>query len=223
MGRKLELTDTEAFRQLQRLCEASLIEKKPDGTYTLTNYGRLMLELSPTLEFVFRQKKYFLDHDIWKLPRPLIARLGDLSGADLKTELAENVNRLEEMTMSSEEYVCSMTDQNISSLSHAMAERLQKGVKFRSIIHEKMIGTPLVQLTSGKNVERRVLPDIPGILVMTEKEACVSLFLFDGKTDYAAFFGNDPKFLRWTSDLFLYCWDRGTPLRPSIKSNAPDI
>ena len=223
VGRKLDLTDTEAFRQLQRLCEASLIQKKTDGAYSITNYGRLMVELSLTLEFVFKRKKYFLEHDIWKLPHPLITRLGDLSKAELKTELAENVNRLEEMTKLSEEYVWSMTDQNISSLSHAMAERLQKGVKFRSIVHEKMVGTPLVQLTSGKNVERKTLPNIPGILVITEKEACVSLFLFDGKIDYAAFFGSDPLFLRWASDLFHYCWDQGSPLHPNIKSNAPDI
>jgi len=222
-ARKLNLTDTETFRQLQRLCEATLIQKKPDGTYNVTNYGRLMTELSPSMEFAFKHKKYFLEHDIWKLPHPFITRLGDLSKANLNVGLAENVNRLEEMTKSAQEYVWSMTDQNISSLSHAMAERLLNGVKFRSIIHEKMIGTPLVQLTSGKNSERRTLPDIPAILVITEKEACLSLFLFDGRTDYAAFFGQDPIFLRWVIDLFVYCWDRANPLHQIIKSNAPDI
>ena len=43
IARKLELTTTEAFRQLQRLTEALLVQKKPEGTYSITEYGLLVL------------------------------------------------------------------------------------------------------------------------------------------------------------------------------------
>jgi predicted transcriptional regulator len=45
VARKLDLTATENFRQLQRLSEAKLIQKLPDGEYTLTEYGKLILYL----------------------------------------------------------------------------------------------------------------------------------------------------------------------------------
>jgi hypothetical protein len=37
---------------------------------------------------------------------------------------------------------------------------------------------------------------IPGIIVVTEKEACLALLFLNCKPDYVAFFGNDPAFRR---------------------------
>ena len=52
VAQKLSLTHTEVFRQLQRLSEALLIQKKPEGTYAITQNGKLLLELSRSFEFV---------------------------------------------------------------------------------------------------------------------------------------------------------------------------
>ena len=49
IARKLELTTTEAFRQLQRLNDALLVQKKPEGTYAITEYGLLVLQFSAFL------------------------------------------------------------------------------------------------------------------------------------------------------------------------------
>ena len=189
MSRKLDMTATETLRQLQRLSDSVLIEKQPDGTYTITNYGKLILELSPALDFALRYKEFFLEHDFAKLPTSFIGRLGELSNATLKTELAENVNNLEVMIRESEDFVWSMTDQSVAVHSSAMDERIQKGVKFRSLIHKKLIGSPQLHKISGKNTERRVLPDIPGIVVLSEKGAFVSLYKLDGQIGYSAFSG----------------------------------
>ena len=43
LARMLDLTDTETCRQLQRLSEARLVQKQPDGTYNLTRYANLIL------------------------------------------------------------------------------------------------------------------------------------------------------------------------------------
>jgi predicted transcriptional regulator len=59
VARKLDLTTTETFRQLQRLSEGLLVEKQPEGTYSITEYGRLVLQLSSSLEFVSKHKQYF--------------------------------------------------------------------------------------------------------------------------------------------------------------------
>ena len=39
IARKLELTTTEAFRQLQRLNDALLVQKNPEGAYALRSMG----------------------------------------------------------------------------------------------------------------------------------------------------------------------------------------
>jgi predicted transcriptional regulator len=57
-------------------------------------------------------------------------------------------------------------------------------------------------------VEKRSLSiSIPATIVCTEKMAGVSLLLIDGRADYALFYGKDPTFLKWASDLFLYFWE----------------
>src|SRR5512139_1890183 len=65
LGGRLDLTATEVFRQLQHLTEALLIQRLSDGTYTITNYGKLTLQLLQSLEFTFEHKEYFLNHNVW--------------------------------------------------------------------------------------------------------------------------------------------------------------
>lgn len=54
LARKLDLTTTETFRQLQRLSEALFVSKDSDGYYNLTSFGKLVLFLSPSFEFILK-------------------------------------------------------------------------------------------------------------------------------------------------------------------------
>ena len=47
IARRLDVTPTEAFRQLERLSTASLVQKQPDGTFTLAEYGNLCFRYQP--------------------------------------------------------------------------------------------------------------------------------------------------------------------------------
>jgi predicted transcriptional regulator len=206
IARKIDITATEASRQIQRLLEESLILKQPDSTYTLTNYGKLVLHMVPSLDFVFKHKHYFLNHDVWRLPPQFINRLGELSKGILCEEIAEIVDGIENMMQSSEDYVYVITDQVMSVHNRVMTEQLSKGIKFRAIIHERLVDPSHVD-PSGADVDRRVLSSIPGLLSITEKEALVAFLTMDGKVGNAGFFGSDASFLRWAKDLFLYYWD----------------
>jgi len=206
VARKIDITPTEASRQIQRLLDELVIQKQSDGAYILTNYGRLVLHFFPSLEFIFKHKQYFLVHDVWKLPYQFISRLGEISQGTLCTEVAETVNRIENMMQSSDDYVWVITDQAMGVHSNVMAERISKGVKFRSLINESI--NPSQVRVFGKNVDRRVLSSIPAIVVITEKEAFVSLLSMDGKLDPSGFFGSDPSFVKWVTDLFLHYWDQ---------------
>ena len=81
IARKLDLTATEASRQLQRMSQAKLIERGPEGTYSTTQFGKLLLTLSASMELVYKNDDYFLAHDITKIPLPFVNRIGELSQA----------------------------------------------------------------------------------------------------------------------------------------------
>ena len=63
LARRLDLTDTEASRQLQRLTDALFVQKQPNGAYRMTAYPQLVLEIVSPLKVISKNRKYFLDHD----------------------------------------------------------------------------------------------------------------------------------------------------------------
>jgi predicted transcriptional regulator len=66
-----------------------------------------------------------------------------------------------------------------------------------------------VSLPSSKNAERKLIQEVPLIMIISEKEASVSFpnGRINGEADFASsFFGSDRTFLNWTNDLFLYYW-----------------
>jgi len=207
VAQKIDITATEASRQIKRLLDELIIQKQPDGAYVITNYGKLVLHFLPTFEFIFKHKQYFLVHDVWQLPPQFISRLGELSQGSLCTELAETVNRVEKMIQSSNDYVWVITDQVMSVHSNVMTERISKGVTFRSLIHKRLVKSSQINLF-GKNVERRILSSIPGVVVITEKEAAIGLLTVDGKLSHSGFFGTDPSFMKWVTDFFIYYWEK---------------
>ncbi len=208
IARKLDLTATEASRQLQRMSKAKLIERLPDGTYATSHFGRLMLDLSAAMGFAFKNKEYFSEHDVWQLPMSFVYRLGELSKCTLGSVLAENMVHWEAMIKDAEDHVWVMTPQVMPNLSRVMAEKLQQGIKLKSLIGEAPLETLKTYIATGKNVERKALQQVPVILLITEKEASVSLPHINGKIDIPTFFGTDPNFLKWANDLYLNYWNQ---------------
>jgi predicted transcriptional regulator len=200
-ARKLDLTTTEAFRQLQRLSEAVLVQKQPDGTYAITPYGRLVLEFSSPLDFVLKHKEYFLAHDVWRLPPQFVKRLGELSQTNLMTGMMESTAKSSQMIREAQKYMWGISAEPIIQSFDAVAKQIPKGVEYRFLSPQPPAKLP--------NLENRTLSEIPVMLALTEKEAGVSFPFFGGRTDYAGFYGKDPIFLNWAKDLYLYYWDKG--------------
>jgi len=213
IARQLDLTTTDAFRQMQRLSEASLIQKQPDGSYTITQYGKLVLQLSSPLEFILKHRKYFLTHDLFYLPYQFVNRIGELSGASLSMDSMENVNRAGQMVREAEKYMWGGgPEQPLESAGLIAYERALKGIKFKFLFPEHFLHDHTTLAGTPQNIEWRGLSDIPVTIVLTENEAGISFPFIGGKADYAAFIGNDPVFLNWVKDLFIYYWEKGTRL-----------
>ena len=173
LARKLDLTATEASRQLQRLSQAKLIERGPDGNYSTTQFGRLFLTLSTPLEFVYNHNDYFLTHDLTRIPAAFVSRLGELSEGTLVADLISDLARWEALLTAAQERIWVMTPQAMGHLTKISAAKLTEGVKIRSIMNEDN-RQKSVDLPSSKNVERRLIQQVPLIMIITEKEASVS-------------------------------------------------
>ncbi|HMK95036.1 MAG TPA: transcriptional regulator FilR1 domain-containing protein [Candidatus Limnocylindrales bacterium] len=214
LARKLDLTDTEACRQLQRLSETMLIQKQADGTYTLTGYAKLVLSICSPLEFVSRYKEYFRDHDSSLLPIEFRARLAELSGSRLIQTTVEHINKTTEMFLAAEKRIDTVVLGGVA-LIEILRQRSQQGVKMRWLMLESFIpGAPSV-LSSWKRLpEIRTTPKVLGYIVVTDKAALLSILENDGTMSYSPFYGEDASFLKWTEDLFTHEWEKAKPWHP---------
>lgn len=201
VARKLYLTTTETFRQLQRLSEGLLVQKQPEGTYAITEYGRLVLQLSASLEFVFKHKEYFLKHDVARLPPQFLSRIGELSQADLMMGMVESTTKSSTLIGEAKRFMWAVSPEPVPQAFEEISKQIPKGAEYRILSPQSPKKLP--------NLENRTLLDPPAIMVITEKEAVICFRLVGGKVDYAGFFGRDPAFLNWTKDLFLHYWNKG--------------
>ena len=200
LARRVDLTATEAFRQLQRLSDAGLVKRQPDGTYAITPYGRLEMQLARSLGFVFDHRDYFMEHDVWRLPGPFVNRVVELSGAVLVGETMDAIVNVERIQGEAEERVWGIGEGRFTErMGSVSSDQVSGGLEYRVL-------SPLPH-TKMAHLENRTLTDIPVVLLLTEKEAMVSLRRNDGRMDYAGFMGKDEAFLVWARDLFKYYWD----------------
>jgi predicted transcriptional regulator len=187
-----------------------LIQREADGFYHLTKYGELTLSMLDGLSFISENKQYLLEHDAFVLPKEFIDRLGELSASTFRPDAISNFAYEEGMFREAEEYVWTMADQVHWSAPPIVSERRKVGVKFRTIIPENIV--PPVGYRPSEGVERRLLPGVDVVVIVTDKEAVFGLAYLNGKMDYSQFASKDPMFRKWCLDLLLHYWDRGKPL-----------
>jgi predicted transcriptional regulator len=219
---QMNITSSEASRQIERLSGMDMIEKLSDGSYAITPLGRLMLSFLPGIDFVYKNSDFFLTHDTAPIPRELIMRFGDLSGARFIKGTIEAINFMQERMRSVERYHCGMVDGLMDSIVPMVAERARSGVIFRAILPEtyraKVSAIVDEYGTLDANmpphaIEIRTLPTIPICGAVTESRGGFKLPSTDGSMDHSTMVvGDDPLFCRWCRDLYVHYWDRAIPV-----------
>jgi len=213
IARRVDVTATEAFRQLERLSSASLVQKRSDGTFALSEYGKLILQISASFQFIVRHKEYFSTHDLMRLPSQFVNRLGELSGAEFGADTIENLNKGTQAYIEAERYAWGIGEGTIpGNMVSVMNQRVQQGIDVKMLVLRDRLPKGESVAMMPKNVELRGLADPPVLAVLTEKYAAVCFRHVDGRIDYAGFLGSDPVFHNWVMDLFLYYWDEGQPI-----------
>lgn len=209
ISQKLDLTVPEASRHLQRLSKAKLVRKNVEGLFELTALGSLVLSLLSSLKFVSENDQYFLGHDTSHIPIEFIGRLGELSSGEFGADVMTGFRIAEMMLQDAREYIWIMSDQVLSNVAPIIVDKMKNGVEFRFISPEKLVLPPGVRPAPG--AQRRALPKVEAIILMTEKEAIFCLPDKDGKIDYVPLIGKDARFHRWCRDLYIHYWERANP------------
>ena len=220
---QMEITTSEASRQIERLSGMNLIEKSSDGSYAITPLGRLMLSFLPGIDFVYKNSDYFLTHDTAPIPRELVMRFGDLSGARFISGTIEAINFMQERMRNVERYHCGMVDGLMDSIVPMVAERARSGVIFRAILPETYRGkvSAIVDEYGTLDadmpphaIEVRTLPNIPICGAVTDCGCGFKLPFTDGSMDHSTMVvGDDSLFCRWCRDLFAHYWEQAEPIR----------
>ena len=206
-------TVQEASRQVNRLHDAGLIERDADGRYGLTPVGTVLLKLLPSLDFVSRNRAYFLEHDISTIPQEFLERVGELSESELG-ETAGLVLRHGEMILrEAKEYIWLLSDHAVYSGQMIAQSVKDKEVRVRILVPaiEPDDRPGLMAAKDGlrDRLEVRFVPDIRVAIAMSEDRAGVAFPNLVGKIDYnAGLRGTGDGFRRWCSDIFSFYWQR---------------
>jgi predicted transcriptional regulator len=220
----------ECSRHLSRLASSGMITKSSKGLYETTTVGRTILKLLPGIEVVVRQREYLLSHDLSALPESFIERIGTLTRAEYLSHFGDVLVRIRTVISEAKEYSCLMVDKPIlvgrGDLPTSFARKDHLPAKFifdkrvgQRILSEVKAAYPRSEIglwAGGKNI---------GVALGVTERSCGLIFpSLDGKLDFGSgFFGEDPKFRDWCSDLFDYWWMRSQkvhydPSFPSISA-----
>ena len=206
VARRLNMSGTEGLRQLQRLGEAELVTRGPDGKYQLTPYGTLVLDDSATLEFISKHREYFMEHDANLLPKEFRSRLGELSDCKLINETVGTLNWVTWFYESAQKKI-DATVVGLEMQVNVAIRRVREGVPSRWLLDQSFATRASELLRSEKiRPEIRVVPRVIGHVAATDKAAVLTLRRRDGELSFAAFVGENPEFIGWAEDLFELQW-----------------
>jgi len=208
VARKLSATVQETSRHLERLSKARLIEKDSNSAYRITPFGKLVLSLLPSFDFLQKRRGFILSHDLSSLPPGFAQRIGELSEHHYVDQLDEALAYAERVIKEAEEYVWLMADQQVrQSYPHEHPEP----VSLRLILP---MGVDLeafqrIRKQTGFRLQIGFVDDVKATIVMNEKTAAVCFPSLDGRMDFTqGFAGNTPKFHGWCRDLYSFYWEK---------------
>jgi predicted transcriptional regulator len=215
VAKKLDITATEAFRQLKRLMDVGLLEKISDGKYRSTPYSKLILESTSAMHFLTKHREYFLVHDTSFIPPEFRARFGELSKTVLLGEAIPNMNTGIEVFKNAEKRIDIIAVFRLEQHSQIIKQRSLEGVKVRRLVQESLIDSiKKDRIADDQLGEWRCTPRVCAVIVNTEKSAGIGLPRLDGNMDYQVFAGNDPESMKWVGDLFEDQWNKARPWHP---------
>lgn len=218
LAKALDITMQEAHRNANRLQGAGLIEKDPEGVFSLTTFGNTIIKQIPTFSFLSKHKEYFSEHVLGELPIKFIMRLGALDRCEFVKGIVAILERWKDIYREAGEYIYELVPQvPIDLIEPAVSRVKEKGVKYSYVLPRNVIipkgRKDLIkklghnELLSKGAIERRMVDRVQVAVVLNEKHATVMFPTQKGETDMnMMFYSSDQIFHEWCLDYFRYRW-----------------
>lgn len=217
LAKEIDTTMQEAHRNANRLIEAGLVEKDPEGLLSLTTFGKVMLKQIPTFAFLAEHGKYFEDHTLGDLPMKFVQRIGALYNGEVIHGVVRVFEKWKTIYHDAKEYIYEVLAQVPLDLIEPKLVRIQSGVKYSYILGQDVVvpkgRTELLQkfgwrdLISRGLVERKMADKVQVVTVLNERQASVLFPDLKGEADLdTMFYSEDPLFHEWCLDYFRYKW-----------------
>ncbi|NJD78743.1 MAG: DUF1724 domain-containing protein [Candidatus Methanoperedens sp.] len=206
--KETDMNSAEASRQLSRLTESQLIEKKGDGKYYNTLFGKLVISSISDLNFISEKSGYFLNHDTAQIPPDLLRQIDALSTGEIITGVYNILNTHEKLGDGIKSYMWYMSDDFPRHHLPNIERKLEEGLEIRVILPKDMCSTSPLNEKSRKKIEIKVMDNIKISVIVSDKFSILELPGQDGKIDQnTAIFGYDDRFREWCKKLFQYYWE----------------
>lgn len=219
LASELEATMQEAHRNMTRLIDSGLVAKDKEGGLVLTAYGRTIVAVIPSFDFLYHNREFFLDHSLGDLPAKFIQRMGAFKNCEMVHGVMAILQRWKNLYSESERHIKEIMAQVPLDLIETVSNRVENGVRFSYIFASNAVvpkgRTQMLQKVGWRNfiskglVERRMLPEVKVMTIFNEKQGCVLFPNMKGEPDLnVMFYGEDKEFLEWCSDLFSFQWEK---------------
>ena len=202
MSKKLNFTVQETSRNVSRLVEAKLIEKDPDGCFSLTPYGEETLVLLQGFSFLSKNRDYFASHTLSMLPKEFSSSIASLGECELVEDVMVAFSNVENMIQKAEKFVWILSNQILVSTLPYLQDAVKRGVEFKLILPkdvippkdaiERMSAPVFFEAIKSGKMENKFLDKMDVLLCISDKEVGALGFLnIDGKMDYHGFHATD--------------------------------
>jgi len=220
LSKKSGLNLPETRRHVSRLMEVNLIERNPDGSYSLTLFGARILEQVEEISFFTHYKNYFLTHPMDTIPREYRVRLRDLSDSEFHDNILSFIRGIEQVIREARTEVWLLVDQFPLNHLSSILEALERGVRFRILEpRNRMINPDLEALAPEESqaltrmkvtplVEQKMLDEVNLFMYVSEKDCAVAFPTLNGEFDYKGFKSKDETPLEWCRALYQSYWDK---------------
>jgi predicted transcriptional regulator len=228
LSKDLGITMQEIHRNVNRLQEAGLIEKDPDGSFSLTTFGNTIIDQIPTFDFLSRYKEYFSEHTLGELPMKFVQRIGALNNCELVKGIVAILEFWKQICRESEEYILEIIPQvPLDLIEPIVLSVREKGIRLFYIFPKDVIipkgrrdilnKLNFDELNNSGRIARRMVDRVQVAVVINEKKASVLFPVQKGETDMnLMFYSEDPSFHAWCLDYFWFRWYGAYPFQEDI-------
>ena len=227
LEKELNIRGSEISRHLKRLIEKNLVKKTMDNKYTITNIGKMFLDVLELFELSLDYEVFFNNHNVDIFPLNLILRLGNIKTIRINNGTMQNIELWSEMIKNSENFILAISDQFQDSILPVVERKITNiSIKIKALVDFNVLTSKAYEKLDDRhafyqkiNISQniRMLKQILFSLLVTDKAAILFLSR-EGRIDYSeCLYDDNENFIEWSKELFDWYWDKGTNIDSVIK------